>query len=84
MYWACIKVIKTSIKGEFVSIGSYSFFLFEVYKSIEPKAMQRFRSLCLKALVPTQNYEVCTSLQSQPIETNQGKPFQKPSTSIPP
>ena len=26
MYWACIKVIKTSIKGEFVSIGSYSFF----------------------------------------------------------
>ena len=46
------------------------FFFFEVYMSMEPKAIRWFRSLCLKALVPSWNYEVSMSPHFQPIETD--------------
>ena len=40
--------------------------------------MRRLRSLCLKALVPPQNYKVSTNPQSHPIETNQRKDCPNP------
>ena len=51
---------------------------------MEPKAKQRLRSLCLKALVPPRNYGVITNPQIQPIEKNQRKNCWNPSTPNPP
>ena len=46
-------------------------FVFEVDTSIEPMAIWRLRSPCLKALVPPQNNNVSTCPPSQLIEINQ-------------